>query len=96
MKTPESEGYKRVGGLPEGYHYEIIVDVEGKQKKQLFYKGMKVLAFHQTNRSARRSKPTRFGGNNKGWNMTVTPVARYKRTVQMIGKKRIEHYVLVK
>jgi hypothetical protein len=47
------------------------------------------------NRSQRRNnKQPRFVGNGKNHHMTITGRFRYDRRIQIIGKKRIEHYVL--
>lgn len=36
------------------------------------------------NRSARRNKPTRFRGNQKGISLTVVKTEKYKRVIQLI------------
>jgi len=36
------------------------------------------------NRTARRSKPKRFRGNNKGVSLTVVKTSKYKRVMQLI------------
>ena len=50
------------------------------------------------NRSERRKvkQKARFFGNGKNVSLTVTKTSRYLRRIQLIGSKRVEHYVLIK
>lgn len=45
-------------------------------------------------RENRRANKPRFFGNHKGVSITTTKQYAYFRMVQIIGKKRIEHYIL--
>lgn len=52
------------------------------------------------NRSQRRFKVPRFHGNEKNYHLTVTPMEKYHRYMQLIvdkdgNKKTINHYQLV-
>lgn len=47
----------------------------------------------RSNRRAIKSN-SRFKGNKKGISLTVGRKFKYRREVQLIGSKRIEHYIL--
>lgn len=52
--------------------------------------------FPERNRENRRAvkQKKRFYGNNKGHHLTVGQKFKYRRRIQIIGSKQIEHYDL--
>ena len=51
----------------------------------------------QSRKERRQQKNgVRFMGNNKGHNLIVGKSFRYRKMIQKVSGKRIEHYVLIK